>query len=174
MLIILPGYSSYNRRWANDLKKDIGFKNTYVHAWRHWERGFFSLKFELESLFKKIEKTKSKKSDKKIYLIAKSVGTGVCMYLLQMQNIKFEKVILCGIPINGFSQERKDLFRKGIKAYPSEKIAVFQNEKDNLGPFKKVNEFIKSVDKEITVNKMPRSDHSYPYPEEFKSFLTKK
>ena len=71
--IILPGYSPHNKEWAEDMKKQMELgHDVIVHNWRHWTKGSFSLKRE-------IEKIKEEIGDEKVNILAKSVGTRVSM-----------------------------------------------------------------------------------------------
>lgn len=168
--IILPGYSEHNREWAYEIKKEMGLDEVVVHEWGHWVQGSFSLEKELERVIEEISKIREIR-DGKINIIAKSVGTSVAMYLLQEVSKQINKLVLCGIPINGFSEERKELFRTSLPRFNAEKMIVFQNSKDNLGSFAKVERFVHSIDPKIKVVEKPRSDHHYPYPEDFREFL---
>ena len=162
--IILPGYSERNREWAYEVKEEMGLEGVDVHEWRHWTKGSFSEEKELVAILDLIGKDN-------VNIIAKSVGTSVAMHLINKLPNKISKLILCGIPINGFSEDKLELFKTSLSDFPIEKVIVFQNEKDNLGSFDKVKSFIQSIDEKIVVRKMPRSDHHYPYPTEFREIL---
>lgn len=165
--IILPGYSQHNREWAYEIKNKMDLPDVVVHEWKHWTKGSFNVDYEVSEILKKVD-------DKKFNVIAKSVGTSVVMYLLQKLPDSINKIILCGIPINGFTEQRKDLFRIFLPQFDARNLMAFQNLKDNLGSFEKVRKFLHSIDPKIKVVEKPRSDHHYPYPKEFADILKKR
>lgn len=162
--IILPGFSIHNKDWAEEVAKNLS-KETFVHNWLHWENGKSSLSLneELKNIIKEI-------GNDEVNIIAKSVGTMVCMNLLKVIPDKIEKIILCGIP--SVSNERKKLFTSSLSGFNPNNIIVFQNTKDPLGNFSDVKKFISKVNSKIDVIEKPGSDHNYPYFKDFKEFLT--
>ena len=82
----------------------------------------------------------------------------------------FNKLILCGIPVDDFLAGDDKLY-EALKSLPAEKILVIQNENDNHGSFMKVEALIHQINPQIKVISMPRDDHDYPYPEDFREFL---
>jgi len=161
--IILPGFSVHNKVWAEEVANKLN-NNAVVHNWLHWENGKsnLSLKEELRNIIKEI-------GGEKVNIIAKSVGTMVCMHLLAEIFDQINKIILCGIP--SVSEERKNLFASSLSDFNPKNIIVFQNTKDPLASFSQVKDFIRNVNPKIKVIEKPRSDHSYPYFEDFKKFL---
>lgn len=164
--IILPGYSLHNKEWAAEIAKNLELKTNnpvIVHQWRHWKSGgSLSLKYEIKKI---LEET----ADEKFNLIAKSVGTMVAMHLLPKIPEQIDKIILCGIP--SVSEERLGLFQEALVNFPSGKIVIFQNIQDPFASFQEVKEFIQKVNLGIKVIEKPRSDHHYPYLEDFWKFL---
>ena len=105
----------------------------------------------------------------KFNIIAKSVGTYVSAKLtLQVVN-QIEKIILCGIPST--SDKRKEIYQKAFAGFSSQKIICFQNLSDPFANYDEVKKFNHSINPKIQVKKMPRSDHHYPYSEDFQKFL---
>jgi pimeloyl-ACP methyl ester carboxylesterase len=148
------------------MKKDIDVGEIVVHEWKHWSSGSFSMKRELENILSKIGKDK-------VNVIAKSVGTRVCMELARQNPEKVEKVILCGIPTKGKSKSVRKLFLEGLSSLDSDKLLVIQNSKDPLADYSTVEKFIHSLDKRVKVVKKESGKHHYPYPEDFEKFLKK-
>lgn len=105
----------------------------------------------------------------RVNVIAKSVGTMVAMHLLAEIPEQINKIILCGIP--SVSEERKNLFAAYLADFPAKEIIVFQNTKDPLASFEEVKDFMKDVNPKIKVIEKNRSDHNYPYFEDFNDFL---
>lgn len=165
--IILPGFSLSNREWAYELKKELDLDHeVIVHEWKHWETSTksASLKFEIESLLKKAEK-------KKLNIIAKSFGTRVTMHLALKIPEKIGKVILCGIPTKFTNESTKKLYSDGLKKVNAENVICFQNTKDPFANYRIIKKFVGSINPKIKVVEKPRSDHHYPYPEDFQKFL---
>lgn len=133
-----------------------------LHYWKHWTGGSMSVKYEVEKIIEEV-------GSDDINILAKSVGTMVAMHVLQKIPERIKKIILCGIPST--SDERLDLFNAALMDFPTENIVVFQNENDPLSSYEKVKKFMQRVNPKIELVKMPRSDHHYPYPEDFKSFF---
>lgn len=161
--IILPGFSPHNKDWAENVAHYLD-NNAFVHNWRHWKNGKsnLSLKEELEDILKEI-------GGEKVNIIAKSVGTMVCMHLLKIIPKNFNKIILCGIP--SVSEKRKELFTSSLSGFNPKNIIVFQNTKDPFAGYKEVKNFISKVNDKIEVIEKARSDHNYPYFEDFQQFL---
>lgn len=162
LTIILPGYSVRNKEWADGIAKEIGAE---VHYWKHWDKSLslsLSLRNELATILEEI-------GSDDVNIIAKSVGTMVAMKVLQEIPGQIKKIILCGIPST--SGERLALFKEALADFPTGNIIVFQNENDPLGSYIEVKKFMARVNPKIEVVKMPRADHHYPYPSEFRTRL---
>lgn len=163
--IILPGYSPRNRDWALDIQKQMDLdQEVVVHQWKHWTKGSFSMRRELDEIIKKIGK-------EKVNIIAKSVGARVTMKLIPEIKDQINKVILCGIPTKFTSEATKKLYTDGLSQISPARLICFQNTKDPFANFKIIRDFIHSVNPRIEVIEKPRSDHHYPYSEDFQEFL---
>ena len=162
--IILPGYSMHNKDWALEIKNSLSFKQSVlVHEWRHWKlEGALRSKYEIGKILKEIARDE-------INLIAKSVGTMIAMKVLPEIDGRINKIILCGIP--SVSEERKQLFTASLSAFPAENVICFQNIEDPFAAFDEVKKFMSEVNSKIKVIKKERSDHNYPYFEDFQLFL---
>lgn len=164
--LILPGYSLTNRDWAEQTAKEISVVSPEVIYWRHWETGAVKDGWKEEVAEEIVAR------DENINILAKSVGTMVAMEILKTHSALVNRLILCGIPINGFLVGDDEKFRV-LSRYPEQSLIIFQNENDNLGSFADVERFIHSINLNIEVVSRPRSDHDYPYASEFKAFLLK-
>lgn len=162
--IILPGFSIHNKDWALEIKKSLSFKQSVlVHEWQHWKLGgALHPKYEIGKILNEIGRDK-------VNVIAKSVGTMVCMHLLCEIPDQINKIILCGIP--SVSEERNKLFTAYLADFPAKDIIVFQNTKDPLAGFEDVKDFMKDVNPKIKIIEKERSDHNYPYFAEFNEFI---
>lgn len=176
--IILPGYSSNNREWAYEVKNKVKIKGQIVvHEWEHWDpvaRKSLSIKREIERLGKLV-------GSEKVNLVAKSVGTRVAMHMIIGGMVKINKLILCGIPTKGDSElilghitldESENIYTKGLKKVKHKNVVVFQNEKDPFASYEDIKKFIGSINSKIKIIKKQRSDHNYPYYEDFSEFLS--
>lgn len=163
--IILPGFSPHNKDWAEEMAKnmDLGHE-IFVHNWKHWNTRAenLSLKYEVDKILEEI-------GSDEVNILAKSVGTFVAAFVLPKIREKVKKVILCGIP--SVSGERKLLFKNAFGGFPFQDIVCFQNTKDKFVPYIEVKKFLSSVNSKIKVIEKPRSDHDYPYPQDFEKFL---
>lgn len=163
--IILPGYSPKNKDWAEEIKHEMELEGVVVHEWKHWDKGSFSFKHELSEI-------KKKAGDNSINVIAKSVGTRVAMHLLGEIPKKINKIVLCGIPTKGKNEKTFNLYKSGLERISPDRLIIFQNEKDYFAKYVDIVKFIGKINSKIKIVKMPRADHHYPYPTEFKKFLT--
>lgn len=162
--IILPGYSLHNKDWALDIKKELKLGHpVLVHEWRHWRDGSsLSLKYEMEKIGKEV-------GEDEFNIIGKSVGARMAIRVISELRDKVKKVILCGVAsISGDSQKA---YQKALTDFPPERIICFQNTKDPFVPYQEVKKFIHFLNKKIKVVEKGRSDHHYPYLEDFQNFL---
>lgn len=163
---ILPGYSSRNREWADEVAENLKLEGQIRPVyWDHWKN-------ESKTLNPKEKKDLIVRHSKgqKINIIAKSVGTLVAALIAKEIPDNMGKIILCGIPT--VSDERLKIFKEAFGSFPPEKVVCYQNEKDPFATSSEVEKFISKVNLKIQVAKMPRSDHHYPYFEEFQLFLS--
>ena len=164
--LILPGFSPHNRQWADDVAKHLRAKNkdALPHYWEHWSTGKnYSLVKEIAAILEEID-------NKKINIIAKSVGVMTALFLILKIPERTGKVILCGIA-SVAKEERKDLLREALGHVSVKNILCIQNEKDKFVPFADAETFYHSVDPKLKVISKPRSDHHYPFFEDFLEFL---
>ena len=162
---ILPGYSSRNKDWADEVAKNLKLDGQIRPIyWDHWkdESQTFKPKEKAELI---IRHSKGETMN----MVAKSVGTLVAALIAKEIPSQVNKVILCGIPT--VSEERLKIFREAFSNFPPEKIIVFQNKKDPFATDIEVKEYMKKVNPKIKVVSKERSGHNYPYYEEFNNYL---
>ncbi|HLD92381.1 MAG TPA: hypothetical protein VI795_03220 [Patescibacteria group bacterium] len=157
--LILPGYSSKNKAWTDEVAKNLKVDGVIrPFYWAHWT--------DEEVKFDAYEKAgliaKHIRGDS-VNIIAKSIGTLVTAYLNEIIPDQIEKIIFCGIPVNGFDEEKISVIKKCILSKGNNFIG-FQNTLDPYSNFETVKDFGNIVAKE-------RSDHEYPYFDEFNNFL---
>lgn len=162
---ILPGYSPKNKDWAQDVAKNLKLGHDLRPVfWGHWD--------DPEKTFKPKEKAQDVidillKDNANI--IAKSVGTFVAAYAIAKIPDRINKVILCGIP--AVTNEKLEIFKKAFENFPAGSVICFQNTKDPWATYTEVKEFMAKVNPKIRVIEKSRSDHDYPYSEDFREFL---
>jgi len=165
-ILILPGFSSRNKKWAEKLHAYLG-ENSFVHEWNHWqtenEKDFDFYK-EADAVFQKIK-------DEEVYVIAHSVGTLITLFLISKHPDQFKKIILNGIPLHDFDQEAIDLAKEVLKNIPPEKIQIYQNSQDKHGTYEEVEQFVHNINPGITIIKKESNTHDYFYFEDFNQFL---
>ena len=165
--IILPGFSLKNKAWAEEVQTILGsrFPATVVN-WEHWKTG----NAESGWVKKEAEKIVGLIQDRRVNLIAKSIGTAVAMGVLKLKPDSVDRVILCGVPVRDF-EKGDEIFYESLRTFPEDKILCIQNSDDNHGSYAEAEKFLHLINSRFTVVSKPRSDHEYPYTEDFINFL---
>jgi len=159
--IIIPGFSSKNKEWAYDVKKNIS--GSEVYEWPHWKD--LSIKFKPKEEAKNILAIIG---EGETNIIAKSIGTLIASILLK--TAKVNKIIYAGIPINDMNED--DMYEyKILSDVDPKKVIVFQNSEDEHGSFVAVRKFLSQINPNIEIKEMPGKTHDYPYYDEFKEFF---
>ncbi len=164
---ILPGFSLKNKDWAEGLQQFLSkYFSISVVYWPHWETE------AAQKNWKEIQARNiaQKYKGTELNVIAKSIGTLVLMTSLKEYDLKINKIILCGIPLNDLDENDKKYYEI-LKNISPESILIFQNETDNHGSFNQVRDFIGKIHPQIKLVNKPRNDHEYPYDEDFLEFL---
>lgn len=165
--IVLPGFSLKNKVWAEEVQTTLNSKfPTTVVNWAHWETGNAEsgwIEMEAEKIVSLIQR-------KHVILIAKSIGTAVAMEVLKLKPDSVDKVILCGVPVRDF-EKGDEIFYELLRTFPEGKILCIQNSDDPHGSYTEAEKFLHSINSRLTVVSKPRSDHEYPYTDDFINFL---
>ena len=165
--IILPGYSAHNKTWLEETAEKIGVTGEIRPIyWDHWDDP--ARKFDKKEKARLIDGVAGKRM---VDIIAKSIGTLIASYILQKSPDKIRKIIFNGIPLNDIKEEDKEIIKSALKLISPENIICFQNELDPHGSFEAAKMFLSEVNPEIKIVSKLRSDHEYPYFEEFHNFL---
>jgi predicted alpha/beta hydrolase family esterase len=164
-VIVLPGFSVKNKEWAYEVKQKLG-DDVEVVEWEHWRTG----KDEDFVADKELLKIENLVRNEKVYVVAKSVGTYVAMLLLKEEEDKIEKLILCGVALNDFSDDEKEKFSV-LKSIDSDKLLVIQNDEDPHGSCEEVKKFVHGFSSNIKIVERKRNDHNYPYYSDFIAYL---
>ena len=164
---ILPGYSVHNKEWLEETTNKIGVDGEIRPIyWAHWT--------DPDIKFDKAEKAKlldNVAGFRVVDIVAKSIGTFVAGLMIQRSPEKIHKVILNGICLNDLNEEEKEILKAGLKLVSPENIICFQNDEDPHGNFDQARKFLSEVNSKIVVVSKTRSDHEYPYQEDFRKFL---
>ncbi|MCS7092467.1 MAG: hypothetical protein NZM26_03895 [Patescibacteria group bacterium] len=173
-VLILPGFSVKNKIWLEEAGKSLskGKRNSCIlHEWTHWRTGNkkdFSLKKEILGIKEKI------KNQNNLFLLAKSIGTYVGANLIaQEQDVDFERMIFCGLPLNDLSVFAKEKFANCFFGISAKKILVVQNDLDPHGLYDQVKEFLNGANKDIKLVKMQADNHNYFYFDFFRAEFLK-
>jgi predicted alpha/beta-hydrolase family hydrolase len=165
---VLPGYSLHNKDWSEETAKLIKAEGEIRPVyWNHWEDS--TKRFDPKEKVRLIVDVARQNS---INIIAKSIGTLVASYIIEQVPDRIEKVIFCGIPIDDLNEGDKEVYREVLRNFAVEKILCIQNEGDPHGTFNQVKDFLAKINPEIKVVSMDRSDHEYPFYNEFQGFLS--
>lgn len=157
--LILPGYSSKNKEWVEQVAKSLNFDGEIRPIyWDHWT--------DPSKKFKPKEKARilsDISKNKVVNIIAKSIGTLVASYIIEKIPMQIGKVILCGVPLTDLNEEGVRLLQK----IPKEKVTIIQNSNDPLAGSQE----IKKLFPAFNIIEKISNTHDYPYFSEFKSFL---
>lgn len=158
--LILPGYSSENKSWVDDVAKNLKINGIIrPFYWMHWtdENNIFEVNKKALLIAKHL------KGDK-FNIIAKSIGTLVASLICNMIPDNIEKVIFCGIPLADINSDELEIIKSVIFRFNT-KFVGFQNKLDPHGTFDEVRGFGNII-------MTDRTDHSYPFFEKFDKFLS--
>lgn len=165
--IILPGYSSHNKKWLEETATNIpGDGEIRPIYWGHWTDE--SIKFEPRVKANLLDSVSGKRV---VDIVAKSLGTLVAAYLIQKSPEKIRKVILCGIPLNDLTEEDKEVLKNALRNVSPANIIYFQNDEDPHGGVEALKTFLTGLGSVSKVIEKQRSDHEYFYQKEFSEFL---
>ena len=165
--IILPGFSLKNKAWAEKVRTILNSRfPTTVANWAHWETGHA----ESGWIEREAEKIVGLIQNKQVNIVAKSIGTAVAMIIVKLKPDLVNKVILCGVPVRDLEKEDKN-FYDPLRTFPEDKILCIQNSNDPHGSYAEAEKFLHSINSRLIVVSKPRSDHEYPYTDDFINFL---
>lgn len=165
--IVLPGYSLKNKAWAEEVQTFLNPKfPTTVVNWTHWETG----NAESGWIEKEAEKIVGLIQNKQVNIVAKSIGTAVAMEVLKLKPGSVDRVILCGVPVRDF-EKGDEIFYEPLRTFSEGKILCIQNSDDPHGSYTEAEKFLHSINSRLVIISKPRSDHEYPYTDDFINFL---
>lgn len=159
--LILPGYSDSNKDWVDSVAKSLTVGDIIrPFYWAHWTDPV-----KVFDPREKAELIARHTKGENVNIVAKSLGTLVAAYVIELIPDQIEKIIFCGIPLKDLKPEEIEKIKEVI-AKNNSKFVGFQNSSDPHGQFNDVKDFGNMVVKEA-------SDHNYYYFEEFNSFLVR-
>ena len=165
--IILPGYSEHNRKWLEDVAREIRADGEIRPIyWGHWDDS--SIKFNPSQKANLLDAVSGKRV---IDIIAKSIGTLVASYLIEKSPEKIRKVIFCGMPLNDINEKEKEIIKNALRKIPSENVLFIQNEEDPHAGSETLKMFLADYGSKFRIVSKPSSDHEYFYQDDFNKFL---
>ncbi|KKT73934.1 MAG: hypothetical protein UW69_C0052G0007 [Microgenomates group bacterium GW2011_GWA2_44_7] len=165
--LILPGFSLKNKDWAEETKiKLSSYLPATVIYWDHWTTGFT----ESNWIEKEVKKIADTIGNMQVNILAKSIGTAISLQVIKQKPNSVNKLILCGIPTRDLNPGDQ-IYYVPLKSFPPDQVLCLQNENDNHGSYAEAEKFIHSLNPDLKVISKPRSDHEYPYSDDFISFL---
>ncbi len=165
--IILPGFSLKNKTWADDVRTSLSpALSATVVNWAHWETG----NAESGWIEQEAEKIVGVIQNRHVNIIAKSIGTAVAMEVLRLRPNLIDRIVLCGIPTRDFATGDENRYGL-LKTFPEDKILCIQNSIDPHGSYAEAEKFLHSINLRLSLVSKPRSDHEYPYTDDFINFL---
>lgn len=168
-VLILPGFSQKNKRWAQDLSRFLSPQfEAIFHSWKHWEsskNAVFSPESELKLIRTQLE------SNQVSHVIAKSIGTYVLALGLPELQPFIKKILLCGVPVNDLSVEERGIY-KNYRSHPKSDIICFQNNLDSHGSAADLMSLFELTKLDIPLRTFEADTHDYPYYKEIVNFLS--
>lgn len=165
--IIIPGYSSHNKKWLEDTAASISSDGEIRPIyWGHWDDPI--IKFDPRLKANLLDAVSGKRV---VDIVAKSIGTLVASYLIQKSPEKIRRVIFCGMPLNDIGEKEKEIIKNALSKIPSENVICFQNSEDPHGSYDSVKNFLSGHESDVEIISKPRDDHEYFYQDDFNKFF---
>jgi len=154
--LLLPGNNPKHIQWIENLKIALAsdFDRIETQHYRHWTQAGKDADIDYE-----ISVAQNKAKNLMPYMIiAKSIGTVICVKGVIDGKLKPEKVILLGVPINGGLDV--DSFCMWLQ-HIDIPIVIIQNSDDPLGSFNEVKRAFETKNKNLVFFKIPGKTHDY-------------
>lgn len=157
-LLILGGYSDYNKEWVESIKKTFGdlFESTEIMYYDNWAdyKEDADIRPEVEKL-KKIAEGKEN-----LIVLAKSVGVALTLQAVHNGYIKPDKCIFLGTAYEWSKQNGWDMDVL-LKDFDIPAL-FFQQTDDTTASFKKIKEVLEALNvKNYDMVELPGEDHKY-------------
>ena len=167
LVFILPGFSSKNKVWADETRVAVEPNFPVVAVdWAHWQTG----QTELDWIEKEATKVVYLADNKQINILAKSIGTAIAAQIVKQKPCLVNKLMLCGLPTSDL-KPGDEKYYESLRTFPEDKFICIQNKEDNHGNFAEAEKFLHTLNPALKIVSRPRSDHEYPYHEDFADFF---
>ncbi len=162
--VILPGGSAKNKEWIDTVAANLDVEGIIRPiSWDHWLDP--SKKFYPKE---KADLIANHTKGSKLNIVAKSIGCLVAAYVIEQIPGQINKVILNGIPLADLNEMEKQTIKKSLIMLNPKNLICIQNSQDTHASYSDVEMFLPEgtnlIEKE-------RTDHEYPYFEDYASFL---
>ncbi len=158
-LLMLPGNSPRNKGWTHILSGLLlpHFSEVKIVEYESWRDNDFSRVIDLEEELVKVSKVVRKWDQ--YCIIAKSVGTALCMKAVAKKVINPQKCMFVGIPLDWLATNNIPI-NNWVKDYHVPTMVV-QQQDDPFGSAKNVNNFLSSIDCITSYSVIEGNDHIY-------------
>lgn len=159
-ILLLPGASGSNKQWVDTWSQALSGHGHEVKPfyYDHWgKEQMFSLEHETEK-FSRFDMSWRKD----IVVIAKSIGSVLCLFATRKGIISPAVSIFMGFPsrLNGSKDATINMdIKKWLDSY-SVPATIFQNEHDPVTSYEEVRDFVKN-NSQITAISVPGNTHKY-------------
>ncbi len=166
-VLVLPGFNIKNKEWAQEVVEALKplANNIQYFSWPHWQSDSVKSGWA-DTVAEEISKNLSQHT----VIIAKSIGTLVAAKVAKMSPSNISKIILCGVPTNDLTTVDLKQYQS-LSVFNSQNIICFQNNRDPHGSSQQIQQFFASINLNIQIVSKDRSDHDYPYFEDYLAFI---
>lgn len=159
-LILLPGTSSKNKEWIEEVSKRLSdlFSSTHIQYYDHWAKN--SVKYSMD-IKQELSKLKTLAKPLKDYMIfAKSAGTLLTLLGVEQGIISPVKCVFTGFPIHFARAIGLDLANY-LRSYSVPTLFI-QNTNDPAMSFKDLKNFLETnKPKSYLLKELPGNAHHY-------------
>lgn len=166
-VLFLPGFSKSNIEDSQEIKnflEESGFR-VVIHPWIHWikkKKKEFSVDQEIIDIEKEL-----KTFGDDFGIIAKSIGTWVCIHLIKKLKLKPKFVILMGIPLPDH-EDRSKVYSEFL-LNSDFCVTVIQNKFDPVCSSEKLKNDLDFSNTKLI--EMDDASHKYVYPEKIEEII---
>lgn len=167
-LVILGGYSDYNKKWVENVKETLGdlFESTEILYYENWlnYKEDTDIRPEVENL-KKIAQEKEN-----LVVFGKSAGVSLTLQAIHNGYIKPVGCVFAGMPYEWSIKNGWDIDIL-LKDFDIPSLFLHQTE-DLSTPFKTIKEVLEKLNvKNYELAELPGSDHQYNDMEDIKKYI---
>jgi pimeloyl-ACP methyl ester carboxylesterase len=164
-LLILGGYSDYNRNWVENIQKNLGplFESSEILYYKHWSpyNDNADIKPEVENLAKIAE------GKKDIVVFAKSAGVSLTLQAIRNGYVNPVKCIFAGMAYEWSKHQGWDM--DNLLEHFQIPTLFLQQSQDLSTPFQTIKETLEKLEViNYDLIELPGGDHQYSDMEEIK------